>query len=69
MTTTNPALGFRELGLHRIFATCNPANHGSIGVLAKLGMQYEGCLRKQKWCRDRWRDVAMYGLLAEEWSA
>ena len=58
--------GFVELQLHRIFATCHPENRGSIRVLEKLGMRYEGCLRRQKWCRGTWRDVAMYGLLVEE---
>ena len=58
--------GFVGLQLHRIFATCHPENAGSIGVLEKLGMRYEGCLRGQKWCRGTWRDVAMYGLLEDD---
>jgi RimJ/RimL family protein N-acetyltransferase len=52
---------------HRIFATCHPDNVGSIRVLERLGMHYEGCLRKQKWCRNGWRDVAIYALLEDEW--
>jgi RimJ/RimL family protein N-acetyltransferase len=59
--------GFTELQLHRIFATCHPDNVGSIRVLERLGMRYEGCLRKQKWCRNGWRDVSIYSLLEEEW--
>jgi RimJ/RimL family protein N-acetyltransferase len=59
-------VGFADLQLHRIFATCHPENLGSIRVLEKLGMRYEGCLRRQKWCRGDWRDVAIYGLLEEE---
>ena len=59
--------GFDQLGLHRIFATCNPLNEASIHVLTKLGMRYEGCMVGQKWCRDAWRDVAMYAILEDEW--
>ena len=61
------AVGFADMLLHRIFATCHPDNVGSIRVLEKLGMRYEGCLRAQKWCRGKWRDVAVYALLDEEW--
>ena len=61
-------IGFTEMGLHRIFATCNPANSASIRVLEKLGLQYEGCLRSQKWCRQQWRDVAVYALLEDEFT-
>ncbi len=59
--------GFETMNLHRIFAACHPANAGSIRVLEKLGMRYEGCLRAQKSCRGAWRDVAIYALLEDEW--
>ena len=59
--------GFQSLNLHRIFAEVNPANAGSIRVLQKLGMRYEGTYKQQKWCRDHWRDVAVYAILADEW--
>lgn len=58
--------GFKELNAHRIFATANPANKGSHRVLEKLGLQYEGCLRQQKWCRDNWRDVVVFAILDHE---
>jgi len=32
------AIGFAQLGLHRIYATCDPRNVGSARVLRKLGM-------------------------------
>ncbi|MBW7453788.1 GNAT family N-acetyltransferase [Paenibacillus sepulcri] len=38
--------GFRELGLHRIFATCRPDNMGSAKVMQKIGMTYEGHIRE-----------------------
>jgi RimJ/RimL family protein N-acetyltransferase len=38
------AFGFNSLDLHRIFATCDPANTASAYVLEKIGMQREGYL-------------------------
>ncbi|QHY94419.1 Spermidine N(1)-acetyltransferase [Streptomyces sp. S4.7] len=63
------SLGFDQLGLHRIYATCDPRNLGSSRVLAKLGMTYEGHHRHTAWIRDGWRDSLMFGILEEEWEA
>jgi [ribosomal protein S5]-alanine N-acetyltransferase len=38
------AFGFNELGLHKIFATCDPENRASVAVLPKNGMDQEGVL-------------------------
>ncbi|MER5214243.1 GNAT family protein [Streptomyces sp. NPDC002838] len=61
--------GFGQLGLHRIFATCDPRNLSSARVLAKLGMTYEGHLRHTAWIRDGWRDSLTFSILEEEWRA
>ncbi|MFC8202069.1 GNAT family N-acetyltransferase [Streptomyces sp. NPDC057298] len=58
-----------QLGLHRIFATCDPRNLGSARVLAKLGMAYEGHLRHTAWIRVGWRDFLAFNILEEEWRA
>jgi [ribosomal protein S5]-alanine N-acetyltransferase len=59
---------FSQLGLHRIFATCDVRNTGSWRVMEKLGMQREGLLRKDRMVRGEWRDTYVYAVLAEEWS-
>jgi [ribosomal protein S5]-alanine N-acetyltransferase len=59
--------GFRTLGLHRIFATCDPRNMASARVLEKVGMQFEGRLRHALLLRDGWRDSLLYSLLEHEW--
>jgi len=59
--------GFGELGLHRIFGTCDPRNVASAHVLRKAGMIYEGRLRHTMRLRDGWRDSAVYSVLAHEW--
>lgn len=61
--------GFRVMGLHRIVATHFTRNPASGRVMQKLGMRYEGCLREHilKW--DHYEDLAVYGLLRDEWLA
>ncbi|MCX4749999.1 GNAT family N-acetyltransferase [Kitasatospora sp. NBC_01287] len=61
------AHGFEELGLHRIHATCDPRNHGSARVMAKLGLTYEGRLRHTMLLRDGWRDSEVHSILEHEW--
>jgi ribosomal-protein-alanine N-acetyltransferase len=48
--------GFQELGLHRVYATCRPANVASSRVLEKVGMQREGHLRRHRWMKGAWHD-------------
>jgi [ribosomal protein S5]-alanine N-acetyltransferase len=60
------AFGFEELGLHRIYATCDPANTGSYRVMEKTGMQREGYLRDHKLIRGIWRDSLLYSILENE---
>lgn len=59
--------GFKDLGLHRIFASHFENNPKSGRVLQKLGMRYEGCQRQhiRKW--DRYLDLHLYGILRDEW--
>jgi ribosomal-protein-alanine N-acetyltransferase len=59
--------GFDHLGLHRIFATCDPANTASAHVLEKSGMGREGHLRQHKWSKGKWRDSYVYAIVEEEW--
>lgn len=61
------AFGFEELGLHRIYATCDPANVASARVMEKIGMQREGHLREHLWMKGRWRDSYLYAILEQEW--
>jgi RimJ/RimL family protein N-acetyltransferase len=59
--------GFTQLHLHRIFAECHPANTGSAGVMARLGMRYEGCMHEVEWNRGSWWDMLHYAILDHEW--
>ncbi len=61
-------LGFGELGLHRIWATCLPENPASERVLQKVGMRKEGLLLKNLKIHGAWKNSFLYALLADEWS-
>lgn len=59
--------GFEHLRLHRIFASHFKENQASARILAKLGMQHEGCQREhlRKW--DRFVDLELYAILRRDW--
>ncbi len=61
--------GFGQLRLHRIFATCDPANVASAHVLKKAGMKREGHLREFKCIRGEWKDSLVYAMLEQEWNS
>ncbi len=60
-------LGFGELGLHRIWATCDSENLGSAGVLLKCGMRQEGHFVQDKLIKGHWRDTLLFAILREEY--
>lgn len=62
-----PGYGFRELGLHRVYATCRPVNVACSRVMEKVGMQQEGHLRQHRWMKGAWHDSLLYAILEDEW--
>jgi ribosomal-protein-alanine N-acetyltransferase len=58
--------GFKELKLHRIFASHFPSNPASGRVLQKIGMTYEGKMREHvlKW--EKFYDIEMYGMVTHK---
>lgn len=59
--------GFATLGVHRIYATCDPANVPSHRVLEKCGLRREGHLRENLWMKGDWRDSVVYAMLHQDW--
>ena len=55
--------GFKELGVHRVWAGCDPENAGSIQVLKRLGMIQEGHMRQDCNIRGEWRDTLLFSVL------
>jgi [ribosomal protein S5]-alanine N-acetyltransferase len=63
------SLGFRTLGLIRATALASPDNPRSLAALEKLGFQREGVLRSWHVHGGERRDVAILGLMREEFEA
>lgn len=61
-------LAFRGLGLERVGAYADVRNARSQRALEKLGFRREGVLRAFHRHGDERKDVALYALLAEEWT-
>ena len=62
------AFGFEKLQLHRIQARHFTRNEASGAVMQKLRMRLEGVNREAYLRWGRFEDVAVYGVLAQEWA-
>jgi ribosomal-protein-serine acetyltransferase len=60
---------FEELGLHRVEIRCGTGNTRSCAIPERLGFTREGLLREAEWVNDRWLDLAVWGMTAEQWRA
>jgi RimJ/RimL family protein N-acetyltransferase len=61
--------GFGTLGLHRVWADCDPRNAGSVGVLQKLGFRLEAHFRENVLIKGEWCDTLIHAILDREWAA
>ncbi|HEY8523659.1 MAG TPA: GNAT family N-acetyltransferase [Acidimicrobiales bacterium] len=61
------ALGFDQLGLHRIIGRCDARNTASARVLERLGMRQEAHFVENERIKGEWTDELVYALLAREW--
>lgn len=60
---------FDTLSIHRVYATCRPANIASEKVMQKLGMTREGMLRQHWHYKGEFHDSYLYSILANEYAA
>ena len=58
--------GFDHMELVRIQARCFLENIGSQRVMEKVGMTFEGVIRKGLFMKDKHQDLKLYSILAEE---
>ncbi len=56
-----------ELRLHRVEIRCGTGNRRSCAVPRRLGFTHEGVSREAQWVNDRWVDLAIWGMLAQDW--
>ncbi|GLX20776.1 GNAT family N-acetyltransferase [Streptomyces lavendulae] len=61
------ALGFKVLGLHRIWAARSPLNEASARTLLRAGMTEDGRIRDHVFVHGAWRDSITYSILEHEW--
>jgi [ribosomal protein S5]-alanine N-acetyltransferase len=59
--------GFQTLNLTRIQARTFKENIGSQKVLEKVGMTFEGTLRKSMFLKGKYQDINIYSILNEEY--
>lgn len=57
---------FGELGLHRVEANIQPANHRSIALVRRVGFRHEGLSPRYLRIGGIWRDHERWALLADE---
>jgi ribosomal-protein-serine acetyltransferase len=63
------SFAFEELGLHRVGLCAAVGNRRSRAVAERLGMAQEGVVRGGQRVADGFVDLALYGLLADDWRA
>lgn len=59
--------GFEKMNLTRIQAKCMVENIGSARVMEKIGMSFEGIMRKGLFAKGKHQDIRMYSILKEEY--
>nr|BFE49942.1 GNAT family protein [Saccharothrix mutabilis subsp. capreolus] len=62
-------LGFVNLGLHRIVASCDANNDRSWQVMERLGMRREAHFRHNEIFKGAWGEELVYAILEDEWRA
>ncbi len=62
-------LGFREIGLHRIWGARSPLNQASARTMHAAGMIEEGTIRGHLFTRGAWRDSVVHSILREEFAS
>lgn len=58
-----------EVGFNRIEARCRVNNIGSYKVMEKLGLTFEGILRKQLKIKGKFMDQKLYSILKDEFAS
>ena len=62
------ALGFEQLGFHRIFGRCDARNVASYRLMERLGMRREAHFVHNELFKGEWGDKLVYAMLASEWT-
>jgi RimJ/RimL family protein N-acetyltransferase len=63
------AFGFRDVGLHRIYARCDARNLASARVMTRLGMREEAHFHEHMLVKGRWDEELICAILDRDWAA
>jgi ribosomal-protein-serine acetyltransferase len=58
-----------DVRLHRVEIRCGVGNVKSCAIPRRLGFVREGVVREAEWVNDRWVDLVVWGMLAQDWEA
>ena len=61
-------VAFTDLRAHRVWAQLEPENTASSRICERLGMRREAYFEKGSWFKERWTDLAIYAIRADEWT-
>ncbi|CAM3308316.1 GNAT family N-acetyltransferase [Kibdelosporangium persicum] len=61
-------LAFETFHFHRVVGLCNGENHSSQRLMERLGMRREAYFLQSEMLKGKRVDLAVYAMLAEEWS-
>jgi ribosomal-protein-serine acetyltransferase len=59
---------FNTMMMNRAEIRCAIGNEKSTAIPVRLGFRKEGVIRQAAWLNDRFIDLAVYGMLADEWN-
>ncbi len=62
------AIGFEELGFHKVVLRIAVGNVASERIAENLGFTYDGILRDEVKVRDEWLDHTSWSMLDSEWA-
>lgn len=63
------AMGFEQLGMHRMVGRTDSRNAASAAVLRRLGMRQEAVLVENAWFKGEWTTEIDFAVLDHEWRA
>jgi RimJ/RimL family protein N-acetyltransferase len=61
------AVGFDDLGLHRVWGARSPLNEASAKTMTAASMVEEGLIREHVLKAGAWRDSVVHAILDREW--
>ena len=60
-------VAFERMNLHRVWLEVFADHPRAVHVYEKAGFRREGLMRQAEW-RDSWHDIAVMGVLHDEWA-